>query len=158
MSGSGNRRPIIIVIVCAVLALLILILGASCGGTNDSAAKEWQESFAKAAKGAPLTAGDLDGASGQCVAEGTQLVVAGSCTFQVREFGGSLGLGPPTKRAILVPQTAVRIELFVEGTRIEQDAGAGDQVQLTFGNSGGRLGITCPSLEGCALQLQEAGG
>lgn len=158
MSGSGERRPIVIVIACAVLAALILVFGVSCGGANDAAAKDWQKSFTSLAKGAPLRGEDLAGSNEQCQAAGTQLLVTGSCIFQVREFGGALGLGPPTKRAVMVPQKAVAIELFVEGTRIEQDADAGDQVELTFGKSGGRLAITCPSVGGCALQLQEAGG
>jgi hypothetical protein len=155
MSGNSSRKPLIIVGVCAAVAVLVLVFGVSCGGGNDARARDWQDSFSDSAKGEALTAADLEASGGTCTADGTQLLVAGSCVFVVKEFGGALGLGPPTKRANLVPQQAVVIQLFVQGTRIEQDVDPGKAVPLTFGTAGGRLGVTCLSVGSCTLQLTE---
>ncbi|BCW50108.1 hypothetical protein StoSoilB13_24500 [Arthrobacter sp. StoSoilB13] len=65
--------------------------------------------------------------------------------------------GPPTKRARLAPQQAVTVSLLVQGTRAEQNSGPGKTVDLTFGTSGGQLGIVCP-LGTCVLLIQKAGG
>lgn len=157
MSGAAGKRPVIIVAVCAAVAVTVLLVGVSCGGGNRPGARDWQDSFAGAAQGSSLTAGDLEGSSG-CTATGRQLLVAGSCAFLIKPFGGAFGLGPPTKRATLVPQQAIDIEVVVEGTRIGQHVDPGKTVPLTFGKSGGRLGVTCLSAGGCAVQLLEAGG
>lgn len=159
MSGSGSRKPLLVVGVCAVIAVLVLVLGVSCGGGNDAGARGWQESLAGPAGNiaADLTVEDLEISGGRCTASDTQLLVTGSCMFEVKEFGGALGLGPSTKRGMLVAQQAVSVELFVQGTRIEQDVEPGKEISLTFGTSGGRLGVTCLSVSGCTLQLTGAG-
>ncbi|MEE2524074.1 hypothetical protein V1639_15130 [Pseudarthrobacter sp. J75] len=161
MSGSESRKPLIVVGVCAVIAVLVLVSGVSCGGGNDDdgdAAKEWQQSFSGVAGGAELMIADLEVNGGNCTAAESLLKVTGTCVFVVRDFGAAFGLGPPTKRGTLVPQQDVAIELFVQDSRIEQDVEAGEEIPLTFGTSGGRLGVTCPSVGGCTLQLMEAGG
>ncbi|WP_115787049.1 hypothetical protein [Arthrobacter silvisoli] len=155
--NSGNRKPIIVVAICAVIAALVLVLGVSCSGSNNAGAPGWQSGFAKAAGGGKLTTADLAPAGGSCSASGGQLAVAGSCTFEVGKFGGLFDFGPPTKRARLLPQQAVTVTLSVEGTRTEQSASAGDTVDLTFGTSGGSLGIRCLVPGNCVLQLAEAG-
>ncbi|OFI36822.1 hypothetical protein BIU82_12195 [Arthrobacter sp. SW1] len=152
--NSGNRTPIIVVIACAVVAGLVLFLGIGFGGGNDDAAADWQSGFSGIAAGGALTTADLAAAGGSCSASGSQLTVAGSCTFTVREFGGLFG--PPTKRARLLPQHAVVVVLEVEGTRSERTAGAGDTVNLTFGTGGGTLGVRCGALGTCLLNLAEA--
>ncbi|MFJ5958024.1 hypothetical protein ACIQC5_18965 [Paenarthrobacter sp. NPDC092416] len=157
--NKENRTPIIVVIACGVIAVLILVFGVSCGGGNDDAAADWQGGFSDAAKGGKLTAADLSVQGGSCSASNTQLVVAGACVFEVKEFGGGLfDFGPPTKRARLAPLQAVTVALLVEGTRTEQESGPGKSVDLTFGTSGGQLVITCRAIGNCVLQLQEAGG
>jgi hypothetical protein len=105
-----------------------------------------------------LTAADLKAGGDNCTVSESRLLVSGSCVFVVKDFGAAFGLGPPTKRGTLVPQQDVAIELFVQGSRIEQDIEAGKDIPLTFGTSGGRLGVTCLSVGGCTLQLMEAGG
>jgi hypothetical protein len=156
--NDENRKPLIVVIVCGVIAVLVLVFGVSCGGGNNNAAASWQSGFSQAAKGATLTASDLVGPGGQCSAAATQLLVVGSCVFEVKKFGGLFDLGSPTKRARLAPQQAVTVTLLVEGTRTEQDVSAGDTVSLTFGTSGGQLGIACRVVGTCALKLLEAEG
>ncbi|MGM7776939.1 hypothetical protein ACSVHC_13135 [Arthrobacter sp. KNU-44] len=156
--NDENRKPLIVVIVCAMTAVLVLVFGVSCGGGNNNAAASWQSGFSQAAKGATLTASDLVGAGGQCSAAGTQLLVVGSCIFEVKKFGGLFDLGSPTKRARLAPQQAVTVTLLVEGTRTEQDVSSGDTVSLTFGTSGGQLGIACRVVGTCALKLLAAEG
>src|SRR5881409_2720026 len=106
--NDENRRPIIIAIICGVIAVAVLVFGVSCGRGNDAAAKDWQGFFADAAKGGRITAADLS-SSGGCSAGGSQLVVAGSCSFTVKEFGGPFNLGAPTKRARLVPLQPVTV-------------------------------------------------
>lgn len=155
--NDENRKPIIAVVVCGVIAVLVLVFGVSCGGGNNNAAASWQAGFSQAAAGGTLKASDLVAPGGQCSAAATQLLVAGSCVFEVRKFGGPFDLGSPTKRAWLAPQQAVTVTLVVEGTRTEQDVSAGDTVSLTFGTSGGQLGITCRVVGTCALKLLEAG-
>lgn len=160
MSGSESRKPLVVVGVCAVVAVLVLVFGVSCGNDDDDgdAAKEWQKSFSGAAAGADLMITDLEASGGNCTAAESLLTVTGACVFVVQDFGAAFGLGPPTKRGTLVPQQDVAIELSVQGSRIEQDIEAGKQIPLTFGTSGGRLGVTCLSVGGCTLQLMEAGG
>lgn len=155
--NDENRKPIIAVVVCGVIAVLVLVFGVSCGGGNNNAAASWQAGFSQAAAGGTLKASDLVAPGGQCSAAATQLLVAGSCVFEVRKFGGPFDLGSPTKRAQLAPQQAVTVTLVVEGTRTEKDVSAGDTVSLTFGTSGGQLGITCRVVGTCALKLLEAG-
>ncbi|MCX2748497.1 hypothetical protein OOZ51_11815 [Arthrobacter sp. MI7-26] len=155
--NDENRKPIIAVVLCGVIAVLVLVFGVSCGGGNNNAAATWQAGFSQAAKGGILASSDLMSPGGQCSAAATQLLVAGSCIFEVRKFGGPFDLGSPTKRARLAPQQAVTVTLVVEGTRTEQDVTAGDTVSLTFGTSGGQLGITCRVVGTCALKLLEAG-
>ncbi|SEJ35623.1 hypothetical protein SAMN04487917_105150 [Arthrobacter sp. yr096] len=157
--NKENRTPILVVIACGVIALLVLVSGVSCGGGNNDAAADWQGGFADAGKGARLTAADLSISDGSCSASDTQLVVTGACVVDVKEFGGGLfSFGPPTKRARLAPQQPVTVSLFIQGTRAEQDSGPGKTVDVTFGTSGGQLGITCRVIGPCVLQLQEAGG
>lgn len=155
--NEENRRPLIILLACAVVAVLVLVLGASCSGRNDGAAASWQSGFSGVSSGGKLTTADLAPAGGSCSASGGQLTVAGSCTFVVEKFGGLFDFGPPTKRARLVPQQAVVVALEVEGTRTEQAGEAGRAVDLTFGTSGGSLGILCGLPGTCVLQLLEAG-
>jgi len=155
--NDENRKPIIVVVSCGVIAILVLVFGVSCGGGNDDAAADWQSGFPGTALAAKLTAADLSVAGGSCSVSDTQLVVTGTCLFDVKEFGGGLfSFGPPTKRARLVPQHPVTVSLFVQGTRAQQDSGPGKTVDVTFGTAGGQLGIACLALEPCVLQLQEA--
>ncbi|MCD4849621.1 hypothetical protein LN996_02220 [Arthrobacter sp. AK01] len=157
--NKENRTPIMVVIACGVVAVLVLVFGVSCGGGNDDAAADWQGGFSGTAVAAKLTAADLSVQSGSCSASDTQLVVTGACVFEVKEFGGGwFSFGPPTKRARLAPQQLVRVSLFIQGTRAEQDSGPGKTVDVTFGTSGGQLGIACLAIGACVLQLQEAGG
>jgi hypothetical protein len=157
--NKENRTPILLVIACGVIALLVLVFGVSCGNGNNDAARDWQGGFSGAAAGAKLTAADLSARGGSCSASDIQLVVTGACVFDVKEFGGGLFyFGPPTKRARLAPQQAVTVSLLVQGTRAEQNSGPGKTVDLTFGTSGGQLGIVCPGLGTCVLLIQEAGG
>lgn len=157
--NKENRTPILVVVACGVIAILVLVFGVSCGGGNNGAAPDWQGGFSGAGKGGRLTAADLSVAGGSCSASDTQLTVTGACVLDVKEFGGGLFyFGPPTKRARLAPQQPVTVSLFIQGTRAEQDSGPGKTVDLTFGTSGGQLGITCRAVGACVLALQEAGG
>jgi hypothetical protein len=157
--NKEHRTPVTVVIACGVIAILVLVFGVSCGGGNDDAAADWQGGFSGSAVGAKLTAADLAVQSGSCTVSDTQLVVTGACVFEVKEFGGGLfSFGPPTKRAKLVPQQAVKVTLFLQGARAAQAADPGESVDVTFGTSGGELGITCVGLAACALLLQESGG
>ena len=153
-----NRKPLITVVACGIIAALVLVFGVSCGGGNNNAAASWQSAFSQVAKGGNLTASDLVVPGGQCSASGAQLLVAGSCVFDVKKFGGLFNLGNPTKRARLAPQQAVTVTVVVEGSRIEQDVAGGDTVSLTFGTSGGQLGIACRVVGPCSLALLDAGG
>ncbi|MFJ4027887.1 hypothetical protein ACIPWF_11135 [Paenarthrobacter sp. NPDC089989] len=155
--NKENRTPILVVLACGVIAILVLVFGVSCGG-NNNAAGDWQAGFSGAAAGGRLTGTDLLVTGGSCSVSDTQLTVTGSCVLDVKEFGGGLFyFGPPTKRARLVPQQPVTVALFIQGTRAEQDSGPGKSVDLTFGTSGGQLGVTCRAIGTCVLLLQEAG-
>ncbi len=155
--NEENRKPIIVVVSCGVIAILVLVFGVSCGGGNDDSAADWQGGFPGTALAAKLTAADLAVQSGSCSASDTQLVVTGTCVFEVKDFGGGLfSFDPPTKRARLAPQQPVIVSLFVQGTRAEQNSGLGKTVDVTFGTAGGQLGVACLAIEPCVLQLQEA--
>ncbi|MCA4135432.1 hypothetical protein [Arthrobacter sp. M4] len=156
--NQENRRPIIIAIVCAVIAIAVLVFGVSCGGGNNAAAKDWQGFFSGAGKGGRITVADLAVNGGSCSASAAQLVVAGSCTFGIKEFGGLFNFGPPTKRARLRPLQPVTVSLLVEGTKTQQDATVGDSVDLTFGTSGGQFTVVCRTVGNCVIQLLDAGG
>jgi hypothetical protein len=156
--SESNRKPIVVVVAVGAIAVLVLVIGVSCGGGNDSAAPQWQKTFAGLAKGTRLVADDLKPLGNHCSAAGSQLVVQGSCTFVVAKFGGLFELGPPTKRARLVSEQPVAVTLHVEGTQAEQELSAGKGIDLTFGTSGGRLSIACGVAGSCVLQLLETGG
>lgn len=157
--NKENRTPLLVVIACGVIAILVLVFGVSCGGGNNNAAQDWQAGISGAAGGARLTAADFTVTDGSCTVSDAQLVVTGGCVLTVKEFGGGVFyFGPPTKRAKLAPQQPVTVVLFLQGTRAEQESGPGKTVDLTFGTSGGELGITCRTIGACALQLVEPGG
>jgi hypothetical protein len=153
-----NRRPIVIAVVCAVVALALLALTVGFGGHNNAAGQDWQHSIAGVVAGGRLTASDLSATGGPCSATGSTLEVTGTCTFTVKDFGGAFNLGAPTKRARLRPAQPVNVSVLVEGTRITQNVSAGDSVNLTFGTSGGELTVACPPLGTCVLELVDAGG
>ena len=157
--NKENRTPILVVIACGVVAVLVLVFGVSCGGGNNNAAPDWQAGISGAGGGARLTAADFTVTDGSCTVSDAQLVVNGGCVLAVKDFGGGLFyFGPPTKRARLAPQQPVTVTLFLQGTRAQQDSDPGKTVDLTFGTSGGELGITCRLIGACALQLLEPGG
>lgn len=152
--SESNRKPIVVAILCAAVALLIWVMGVGFGGGgNAGGGGDWQEKLSDVGKSQTLALQDLRLVEGSCGKSELSVTVQGTCTFTVEEFGGSFDLGPSTKEAtIAVRSGAMKLVAQIEGVSAAQDLGAGDESLLTFGTSGGSLTVLCASIS-CTFVL-----
>lgn len=159
--SDDTRRPVMIAIVCAVVAVAVFVLGVGLGARDDGDDREegedWRARLSGLGPVAPLTTGDLALADGSCDVSGRLIVVRTACSFTIAEFGGPFDLGPATKQAdatfIASSLSTLVLRMTVEGTEIEQEARLGSPTTLTVGRGGGRLTLVCAGLEPCVLEL-----
>jgi hypothetical protein len=154
--SDDNRKPILIAIVCACVAVLLLAggIGAGFGARSDTADRSWQKNLAGIGAGARLTPRDLLLTSGSCTVAESVITVRGTCQFSIDAFGGAFGLGPPTKKAELTPVGGpVSVSTEIEGATVAREVPAGEKVEVVLGRGGGTLALTCGFLSPCQLGL-----
>jgi hypothetical protein len=160
MAEQGeSRRPLVVLAVVGALAVLVFVLGVGAGaGGDDGGSGGWPDRLRDLVDGEDLTTADLVLTGGSCSVDGQVITFAGSCTFEVPASGGRLSLGAPTRRATLaVGGAPVGVAIVIEDQEIAVEMDAGEQQDLTFGRSGGRLALGCLGLSGCAVALVPAG-
>lgn len=157
MPDMPDRRRLVVLGALAVLALLVLLVGAGFGG-RDAGAGGWQERLRGLGAGGDLTTSHLVLRSGDCRVGGQQIAVRTACVLEVQPAGGRFSLGAPTRRATLENGPApLGVTMTVEGQEIEVDLEAGEDVLLTIGRSGGTLALECEALlEDCVVRLSPA--
>lgn len=145
--SENNRKPLIVALVCAVVAVAVLGFGIGFGGRSTSSGGAWQGTLSGIVASAPLTTADLRLTAGSCTISDRHVLVPVSCSFVIDEFGGSFDLGAVTKEArvtfISPAAGGLEIRMRVEGTDIAQAAQLGESTRLTVGRSGGSLTFEC---------------
>lgn len=150
-----DRKPLIVLGVLALVAILLFVLGVFGAGRGASAGGMPDWASPSRSTGDRLTVADLQG-SASCDFEDATISFAGTCVVQVREITGGLPWERVTRRAILTagPQT-VLLTLTLAGKTLRTDLDPGDNVRLTYTREGGTLGLTCLAVGGCVVILTE---
>ena len=154
MSGGGDRRPLVVLLCLALLAVALFVLGAVgvAGGHEGGGTPR----LPKVALGSALDGADLKLESGSCAVEGTTITVTGGCALKVVPVTGGWPWSDVTFRARLVVDTgSVNVAATVMGKRIDADLDAGNDVRLVFTREGGELALGCLAIGGCKVVLTE---
>lgn len=152
--AGANRKPLVVVAVIGAVVVLVFVLGVGLGGGSPTGDGGWQERLRGLGAGAALTPSDLVLAEGNCTVDGARIVVGGSCVFDVAPAGGRFSLGPPTRRTTLRNgPLAVALAFEVEDQDISVRLDPGEAQDLTFGRSGGRLGLACLGAFACEVAI-----
>jgi hypothetical protein len=142
---SENRKPLLILALCAVVAILLLVLGVGLGQRGGGGTDSWQRRFEDTVAPEVLRPADLSVTSGSCSVEDDRIAVTGECTIKVLASGGRFSLKDVTRQAKLsVAGFPVVVTVVLGERRIAQTVDPGDDpVSLTFGRDGGTLVLQC---------------
>lgn len=140
---SENRKPLLILAVCGVVAVLLLVLGVGLGQRDGGGIDSWQRRFEDAVAPQVLRPADLSITSGSCSAEDDRITLTGVCTIEVPATAFSVK--DVTRQAKLsVSGLPVVVAVVLGERRISQTVEPGDDpVSLTFGRDGGSLVLQC---------------
>lgn len=149
--GSG-RKPVVVLVVVGAVVVLVFALGVGLGGrgTGDGG---WRDRLSGLGAGAELTADDLVLTDGACEVADRVVTFGGACVFEVGASGGRFSLAPTRRATLVVGDAPVTLTVVVEGQEITTSLDPGEVQDLTFGRSGGALGLTCRGLTGCTVAL-----
>ncbi len=159
---SGNRRPLVVLGVAALAAVLLFVFGATRGGGGDLGAwRQWLSGHAPAP--ARLGVADLVPRSGPCTtvpADQALSVAPGApCILDVATRS-ALAVTGTTRRATLVVSSPVQLVVVVAGSEIRPtdpvSPGDSSPTRLTFGTDGGSVALTClptPTAQPCRVVL-----
>lgn len=140
---SENRKPLLILAVCGVVAVLLLVLGVGMGQREGGGIGAWQRRFEDAVAPKALRPADLTITSGSCAAQDDRITVAGVCTIEVPAGGGTVK-GVTRQAKLSVSGFPVVVAVVLGERRIAQTVEPGDEpVSLTFGRDGGSLVLQC---------------
>jgi len=144
MTGE-NRKPLFVLVACAVVAVLLLALGVGLGLRTGGDDSSWQARLDGVVSPAVLRPADLSATDESCVTDSDHVTVVGECTFTVSPSGGPLSITGVTRQAQLsVSGAPVVVAVTLDDRRIAQTLKPGDRpVRLTFGRNGGTLQLTC---------------
>jgi hypothetical protein len=150
---SENRKPLLILALCAVVAVLLLVLGVGLGQRDGGGIGSWQRRFGDAVSPAVLRPTDLSITSGSCSAADDRITVTGGCTIEVPAVGSTFSIKEVTRQAKLsVAGFPVVVEVVLGERRIAQTVRPGDDpVSLTFGRDGGTLSLQCGGFGPCIV-------
>lgn len=145
MVSAENRKPLIILGLCCLVAVLVLVLGVGLGRRGNKGGSTWQSRLSSLVAPAALRPGDLTLTSGACAVTGAKITVTGDCTLAIPPHGGAFSVKGVTRQSRLaVGGFPVEIAVDVGGRRIAQTVKPGDDpVRLTFGRDGGTLHLRC---------------
>jgi len=146
---SENRKPLVVLGVVVLAAVLLFVLGATRAGGGDVAA--WRQRLSGHAPApARLVVTDLVHSSGPCTtvpADQALTVAPGApCVLEVATHS-PLTLRGLTRRATLVVSSPVQLVVVVAGHEIRPadpvSPGDSSPTRLTFGTDGGSFELTC---------------
>lgn len=141
---SETRKPIVIAGVVALVVIVAFVLAAGFGGRGSDAVGDWSDLLGDVGGSSSLRSDDLRLVDGGCEVSATFITVAGSCVLEVAGFGGGFAMGDAVKKATIVAMDdSMRLTVVVEGTTVSQTIAEGEEIKLTFGTSGGELGLAC---------------
>lgn len=147
---ADTRKPIILLAVVGVVAVLVFVLGVGLG-SGSSGADDWRERLSGLGAGQDLAAQDVSVGEG-CGRDGSTILVAPACVVEVAPRGGRFSLGSPVRSASLTNVGGpVRLTLRLEDTEISRTLDPGETTDLTFGPDGGSLALQCEVIGGCAV-------
>ncbi len=149
--GSG-RKPVVVLAVVGAVVVLVFALGVGLGGRGEGDGG-WRDRLAGLGGGAELTADDLVLADGTCDVADRVVSFSGACVFEVVASGGRFSLAPARRATLVVGDAPVTLTVVVEEQEITTTLDPGEVQDLTFGRSGGALGLACRSLTGCTVSL-----
>lgn len=141
---SENRKPVVVAGVLALVLVVAFVLAAGFGGRGSDSGAGWTNFLSDVGGSSSLGADDLHLVDGGCVVSAALINVGGSCVLEVAGFGGGFAFGDVVKKATIVALDGpMRLTVVVEGTSVSQTIVEGDETRLTFGTSGGELGLAC---------------
>lgn len=155
MSGSSDRKPLIVLLCLAVLAVAVFVVGAvgASAGPGAGGLPAWARTLSL---GRTLTPADLHVAGGTCQIDGSSISVSGACALRVAPVEGGWPWSDVTRRARLVAgDGGVNVAVTVQDQPIDTDLDPGENVRLTFTREGGDLVLRCRVLTGCVVVLAE---
>lgn len=151
--SSENRKPFLIAAACAVVAVVVFALASGFGGRDATGAAGWKDRLGGLGLGSELSIAELRPAGGNCKVEAARITIVGSCALAVDAFGGAFSL-QAVKSAELVPSSAVKLTLTLEGTSTTEAVKSGCRISAVFGRSGGALTVSCSvPTSPCAIEL-----
>lgn len=153
MSGD-DRRPVVVAIVCAVVAVLFFATGAALGADGPSGAGQWRARLEKLRIGAPVTADDLLAIGPSCAVAEDRIVLSGSCLLRIEEFGGRFSFRATKNFRAEVVDGPVVARLEIRGAEIVHTVEPGEVVGFAVGRSGGFVRLECPGFDACRLRLE----
>ncbi|MDQ7993022.1 MAG: hypothetical protein AAGC63_15565 [Propionicimonas sp.] len=148
----NDRRPLIVLGVLAVLAVLVFGFGvAGAGRDGGSGWPEW--ATPDFSPGDPLTVADLSGDS-SCSIDGAAIAFSGVCRVEVKPVTGGWPWERATRRALLVVGAGpVDLGVTLAGKALRTDLDPGDDIRLTYTRDGGSFVLACVNPTGCAVTL-----
>jgi len=151
----ADRKPLIVLGVLAVVAILLFVLGAFGAGRGAAAGGMPGWASPHSSSGDQLTSADLRGSSA-CDITGATITFVGGCAVEVAPVTGGFPWEKATRRAILTagPQP-VNLTVTLAGKTLRTDLDPGDDIRLTYTRDGGTFVLTCLSVSGCVVVLSK---
>lgn len=141
---SESRKPIVLAGVLTLAIVVAFVVAAGFGGRGSDAGGDWSDFLNDLGGSSSLRPDDLRLVDGGCEVSAAVIAVTGFCVLEVAGFGGGSAFGDVVKKATIVAMDGpMQLTVVVEGTTVSQTIDEGEQTQLTFGTSGGELGLAC---------------
>lgn len=151
--AEDSRRPLIVLAVLGVLAIVAFTVGA--GGATRPAEGAWANPFGDFNPADALRPDELGVTSGACTV-GSTIDFSGGCVLRVAAVDGGWPWQRVTRTVRLVGVAGlVRVGLTVQGRALRTDLDPGDDVRLTFTRDGADLVLACVAISGCTVALAE---
>jgi hypothetical protein len=153
---AESRKPLIVLAVLVVLAIVVYVSGA-VGAARNGGGDGWTNPFGSLNVGDRLDVSELAVADGNCNA-GEVITFQGACRLGVAPVTGGWPWQRVTRTLRLVgAQGSVKVALAVQGKTLRTDLDPGDDVRLTFTRDGGDLVLACLAVGGCTVGLAADG-
>jgi hypothetical protein len=151
----ADRKPLIVLGVLALVAILLFVFGAFGAGRGASSTGMPEWASPKRSSGDQLTAADLRGSPG-CDITGVTISFVGGCAVDVQSVTGGFPWEKATRRAILTagPQP-INLTVTLAGKTLRTDLDPGDDIRLTYTREGGTFVLTCLAVSGCVAVLSQ---
>lgn len=141
---GDNRKPLVMAGVLAAVLVMAFVLAAGFGGRHSNVGPGWVTFLRNMASSASLQPDDLRVVEGDCEVSGSLIEVVGACVLGVPGHGGGAAIADAVTQATIVAMDGpMQLTVVVEGTTVSQRIDERTRTRLTFGTSGGELGLAC---------------